>query len=113
MRRKEAVKMGFFKWIRSLSVIKQICVGMATVLAVGGSATTVAVVASHSPQNKQAVVSSVSTEDTSVFVEEPKSEEEKIEEAIHYSSMKISASSWSWQQEGMHRASTKQLVVSG
>ncbi len=92
MRRKEAVKMSFFKWIRSLSVIKQICVGMATVLAVGGSATTVAVVANHSPQNNQVVVSSQSTEESS-FVEEPKSEEEKIEEAIHYSSMKISASS--------------------
>ena len=79
--------MNFLKWIRSLSLVKQICVGMATVLAVGGSATTVAVVANHKPQKPQVVVT---TEESS---EEPKSEEEQVEEAIHFSSMKISASS--------------------
>lgn len=80
--------MNFLKWIRSLSLVKQICVGMATVLAVGGSATTVAVVANHKPQKPQVVVT---TEESSI--EEPKSEEEQVEEAIHFSSMKISASS--------------------
>jgi len=80
--------MSFFKWIRSLSLVKQICVGMATVLTVGGSATTVAVVANHKPQKPQVVVT---TEESSI--EEPKSEEEQVEEAIHFSSMKISASS--------------------
>lgn len=84
--------MGFFKWLRSISLVKKICVGMATVLTVTGCTATVVAIADHTARknNKKHVV--VSTE-TSTFVEEPSSEEEQIEEAIHYSSMKISASS--------------------
>lgn len=93
MKRKEAVKnMGFFEWLKSISIVKRICVGMATVLTVTGCTTTVVAIADHTAHKNKPKAVAVS-EASSPEESEPKSEEEKVEEAIHYSSMKISASS--------------------
>ncbi len=79
----------FLQWFKAFSLAQRVSIGLATALVVGTCGTTVAVAGTQKNETyEEESVASVQTVE-----DEPESEEEHVEEAVRFNSLRISASS--------------------